>query len=213
MEQAALALPFGPDLGCDAECVDERFIQKLPEIKRVLLTDIEAIYNGDPAASSFEEIILCYPGFYAAMIYRLAHELYLLKLPLLPRIMTEYAHQKTGIDIHAGASIGEYFCVDHGTGVVIGETARLGRHVKLYQGVTIGAKSFELDEQGNPVKGVKRHPDIGDHVIIYANATILGGDTRIGEGSVIGGNAWITSSVAPGSTVYYTANGTQGEKK
>ena len=147
------------------------------------------------------------------MIYRLAHELYLLKLPLLPRIMTEYAHQKTGIDIHAGASIGEYFCVDHGTGVVIGETARLGRHVKLYQGVTIGAKSFELDEQGNPVKGVKRHPDIGDHVIIYANATILGGDTRIGEGSVIGGNAWITSSVAPGSTVYYTASGTQGEKK
>ena len=147
------------------------------------------------------------------MIYRLAHELYLQKLPLLPRIMTEYAHQKTGIDIHAGASIGEYFCVDHGTGVVIGETARLGRHVKLYQGVTIGAKSFELDEQGNPVKGVKRHPDIGDHVIIYANATILGGDTRIGEGSVIGGNAWITSSVAPGSTVYYTASGTQGEKK
>ena len=127
--------------------------------------------------------------------------------------MTEYAHQKTGIDIHAGASIGEYFCVDHGTGVVIGETARLGRHVKLYQGVTIGAKSFELDEQGNPVKGVKRHPDIGDHVIIYANATILGGDTRIGEGSVIGGNAWITSSVAPGSTVYYTASGTRGEKK
>ena len=213
MEQAALALPFGPDLGCDADCIGERFIQKLPEIKRVLLTDIEAIYNGDPAASSFEEIILCYPGFYAAMIYRLAHELYLLKLPLLPRIMTEYAHQKTGIDIHAGASIGEYFCVDHGTGVVIGETARLGRHVKLYQGVTIGAKSFELDEQGNPVKGVKRHPDIGDHVIIYANATILGGDTRIGEGSVIGGNAWITSSVAPGSTVYYTASGTQGEKK
>ena len=211
MEQAALALPFGPAMGCDADCVGERFIQKLPEIKRVLLTDIEAIYNGDPAATSYEEIILCYPGFYGTMIYRLAHELYLLKLPLLPRIMTEYAHQKTGIDIHAGASIGEYFCIDHGTGVVIGETARLGKHVKLYQGVTIGAKSFELDEQGNPVKGVKRHPDIGDHVVIYANATILGGDTVIGEGSVIGGNAWITRSVPAGSTVYYSANGMQGD--
>lgn len=213
MEQAALAMPFGNFFGCDAECVGERFIQKLPEIKRVLLTDIEAAYNGDPAASSYEEIILCYPGFYAAMIYRLAHELYLLKLPLLPRIMTEYAHQKTGIDIHAGASIGEYFFIDHGTGVVIGETARLGQHVKLYQGVTIGAKSFELDEDGNPVKGVKRHPDIGDHVVIYANATILGGDTKIGDRCVIGGNAWITSSIAPGSTVYYSANGTQAAKK
>ena len=212
MEQAALALPFAPPMGCDADCVGERFIHKLPEVKRVLLTDIEAIYNGDPAATSYEEIILCYPGFYGAMIYRLAHELYLLKLPLLPRIMTEYAHQKTGIDIHAGASIGEYFCIDHGTGVVIGETARLGKHVKLYQGVTIGARSFELDEQGNPVKGVKRHPDIGDHVVIYANATILGGDTVIGERSVIGGNAWITQSVPAGSTVYYSANGVQEEK-
>ncbi len=213
MEQAALALPFGPPLGCDAECVGERFLHKLPQIKRTLLTDIEAAYNGDPAATSYEEIILCYPGFYGIMIYRLAHELYLLKLPLLPRIMTEYAHQKTGIDIHAGATIGDYFFVDHGTGVVIGETATLGSHVKLYQGVTIGAKSFELDENGNPVKGVKRHPDIGDHVVIYAGATILGGGTRIGDHSVIGANTWITSSVAPGSRVYYSMGGTQSDKK
>ena len=168
----------------------------------MLLTDIEAIYNGDPAASSFEEIILCYPGFYAAMIYRLAHELYLLKLPLLPRIMTEYAHQKTGIDIHAGASIGEYFCVDHGTGVVIGETCRIGARVKLYQGVTLGALSFAKDEHGNLVKGVKRHPDVEDNVIVYAGATILGGDTVIGHDSVIGGNVWLIHSVPPFSKVY-----------
>lgn len=209
MEQAALALPFSEPFDCDASCMGERLIQKLPEIKRTLLTDIESIYNGDPAATSFDEIVICYPGFYATMIYRLAHELYLLKLPLVPRIMTEYAHEKTGIDIHAGAAIAGYFCIDHGTGVVIGETARLGHHVKLYQGVTIGAKSFELDDAGNPVKGIKRHPDIGHHVVIYANATILGGDTSIGDDSVIGGNVWLTHSVPKGSFVYYDAKENQ----
>ncbi|NLA53296.1 MAG: serine acetyltransferase [Clostridiales bacterium] len=205
MEQAALALPFSEPFDCDASCIGERLIQKLPSIKQTLLTDIEGIYQGDPAATSFDEVVICYPGFYATMIYRLAHELYLLKLPLIPRIMTEYAHEKTGIDIHAGASIGEHFCIDHGTGVVIGETARLGHHVKLYQGVTIGAKSFELDEAGYPVKGIKRHPDIGNHVVIYANATILGGDTTIGDNSVIGGNVWLTHSVPKNSVLYYDA--------
>ncbi len=179
------------------------FIQCLPQIKKVLLTDIEAIYNGDPAAISKAEVILCYPGFYAITIFRIAHELYRLGIPYIPRIMTEYAHEKTGIDINPGASIGEYFCIDHGTGIVIGETAVLGHHVKLYQGVTIGAKSFELDENGFPVKGGKRHPDIGNHVTIYANATILGGTTIIGDHSVIGGNVWLTSSVEEGTTVSY----------
>lgn len=205
MEQAALALPFSDSFDCDASCIGERLIQKLPEVKKILLTDLEGIYQGDPAATSFDEVVICYPGFYATMIYRLAHELYLLKLPLVPRIMTEYAHEKTGIDIHAGASIGEHFCIDHGTGVVIGETARLGHHVKLYQGVTIGAKSFELDEAGYPLKGIKRHPDIGNHVVIYANATILGGDTTIGDKSVIGGNVWLTHSVPKDSVVSYDA--------
>jgi serine O-acetyltransferase len=203
MEQVALALPFGEPWSCDANCVGKRFLLRLPVIKELLYKDIQAIYDGDPAARTAEEIVLCYPGFFAALIYRLAHELYRLNVPLLPRIMTEYAHQKTGIDIHAGAQIGEYFCIDHGTGVVIGETATIGHHVKLYQGVTIGAKSFELDPDGNPVKGIKRHPDIGNHVVIYSGATILGGDTVIGDHVIIGGNAWIISSVPPHTTVYF----------
>lgn len=203
MEQAALALPFGEPIGCDARCVGERLISRLPKVREALRKDAEAIYLGDPAAHCREVVLLCYPGFYATLIYRLAHELYLLKVPLLPRMMTEYAHEKTGIDIHAGASIGEYFCIDHGTGIVIGETATIGDHVKLYQGVTLGARSFALDENGHPVKGNKRHPDIGSHVVIYANATILGGDTRIGDHCVIGGNVWLTSSVPAHQTVYY----------
>jgi serine O-acetyltransferase len=178
-------------------------MSKLPLIKHLILTDIQAIYNGDPAATSKEEIVLAYPGFRAIFTYRIAHQFYLLGIPILPRIMTEYAHEKTGIDINPGAKIGEYFCIDHGTGVVIGETATLGHHVKLYQGVTIGAKSFKLDENGNPVKGGKRHPDIGNNVVIYANATILGGDTYIGDNSIIGGNSWITSSVEANSKVIY----------
>ncbi len=179
------------------------FAKRLPEIKRLLLLDVEALYEGDPAASCREEVMITYPGFRAVSIFRLAHELYVLKAPLIPRIMTEYAHEKTGIDIHPGATVGEYFFIDHGTGIVIGETTTIGNHVKLYQGVTLGARSFELDENGNPVKNIKRHPDIGNHVVIYANATILGGDTVIGDNCVIGGNTWLTRSVEAGSVVTY----------
>ncbi len=179
------------------------FAKRLPEIKRLLLLDVEALYEGDPAAKSREEVMITYPGFRAISIFRIAHELYVLKAPLIPRIMTEYAHEKTGIDIHPGATVGEYFFIDHGTGIVIGETTTIGDHVKLYQGVTLGAKSFELDENGNPVKNIKRHPDIGNHVVIYANATILGGDTVIGDHCVIGGNTWLTRSVEAGSVVTY----------
>ena len=180
------------------------FMNSLPQIAATLNTDIEAAYEGDPAAVSKEEILLSYPAFEAISIFRLAHRLFELQVPLLPRIMTEYAHQLTGIDIHPGATVGEYFFIDHGTGVVIGETCVIGRRVKIYQGVTLGAKSFELDEQGNPVKGIKRHPNIEDNVIIYAGATILGGNTTIGQGRVIGGNVWLTDSVPANSTVYNT---------
>lgn len=180
----------------------ETFVASLPSIKELLIKDIEAIYEGDPAAKFRDEVLICYPGFYAISIYRMANVLYKLGVPLIPRMMTEYAHEKTGIDIHAGATIGEYFFIDHGTGIVIGETTVIGDHVKLYQGVTLGAKSFELDENGNPVKGIKRHPNIGNHVIIYANATILGGNTTIGDNCVIGGNTWLVKSVPQGQTVY-----------
>ena len=188
-----------------ADAICTKFAGRLPEIKRLLTLDVEALYEGDPAASCREEVMITYPGFRAISIYRIAHELHILQTPLIPRIMTEYAHEKTGIDIHPGAAIGEYFFIDHGTGIVIGETTTIGDHVKLYQGVTLGARSFELDENGNPVKKIKRHPDIGNHVVIYANATILGGDTVIGDGCVIGGNTWLTHSVPAGSTVAYTA--------
>ena len=192
--------PLPPEETCNA------FLKELPRIKNLLLKDIEALYEGDPAAKSREEIILCYPGFYAISIYRLAHQLYELKAPILARMMTEYAHEKTGVDIHAGAKIGEYFFIDHGTGIVVGETCVIGDHVKLYQGVTLGAKSFELDADGNPIKDIKRHPNIGNHVVIYANATILGGDTYIGDHCTIGGSVWLTRSVEAGKTVYYTPN-------
>ena len=188
-----------------AEKADEittMFMSSLGRIRRVLTTDIKAAYDGDPAARHMEEILLGYPSIEAVSVYRLAHELFTLGLPLVPRIMTEHAHQLTGIDIHPGATIGEHFFIDHGTGVVIGETCVIGRNVKLYQGVTLGAKSFELDEHGNPVKGVKRHPNIEDNVIIYAGATILGGDVTVGHDSVIGGNVWLLSSVPPYTTVY-----------
>ena len=190
----------------DCECagdLKEKFLQQLPEVKRLLLSDIQAIYDGDPAARSKAEIVLCYPGFYAISIYRIAHELYSLGIPYIPRVMSEYAHEKTGIDINPGAVIGDSFCIDHGTGVVIGETAVIGRNVKLYQGVTIGARSFRMDADGNPVKSGKRHPDIGDDVVIYANATILGGDTHVGDRSVIGGNVWLIHSVPADTKMYY----------
>ena len=185
----------------DPDGVANRYLAGLPALLETLEKDVEAIYEGDPAARSREEVVLCYPGFYAIAIFRLAHAFYQLKVPLLPRIMTEYAHAKTGIDIHPGAEIGDYFCIDHGTGIVIGETAVIGQHVKLYQGVTIGARSFEKDANGNPVKGGRRHPTIGDRVVIYANATILGGDTVIGEGAVIGSSAWIIRSVEAGARI------------
>lgn len=184
-----------------AEQVAKALFAALPEVQRQLRTDLNAAYEGDPAAGSVEEIILCYPAFPAIAAYRLAHVLYLEKVPLLPRMMTEYAHRITGIDIHPGATIGDAFFIDHGTGVVIGETTTIGEHVKLYQHVTLGAKSFELGPDGNPVKGIKRHPDIGDRVVIYAGATILGGQTRIGSDSVIGGSVWLTHSVAAGKMV------------
>jgi serine O-acetyltransferase len=187
----------------DTDALSEEIISLLPKIKSALIKDVQAIYEGDPAARAPEEIILSYPGFYAISIYRIAHEFYTRKIPYIARLMTEYAHEKTGIDIHAGATIGEYFFIDHGTGVVIGETTTIGDHVRIYQGVTLGAKSFELDENGNPIKGTKRHPDIGNNCIIYANATILGGRTKIGNGCVIGGNVWLTHSIPDGEVVYY----------
>ena len=193
----------GIDGGVDAEEMALEILSELPAVKEMLIKDAQAIYEGDPAARSAEEIILSYPGFYAISIYRLAHIFYLKKIPYISRVMTEYAHEKTGIDIHAGATIGEYFFIDHGTGIVIGETTTIGNHVKIYQGVTLGAKSFELDGNGNPIKGTKRHPDISDNCVIYANATILGGGTRIGRGAVIGGNVWLTHSVGEGEVVYY----------
>ena len=184
----------------------DNFISELPRIKNLLMKDIEALYEGDPAAKCREEVLICYPGFYAISVYRMAHVLYTYKVPLISRIMTEIAHGKTGIDIHAGATIGEYFFIDHGTGIVIGETTVIGNRVKLYQGVTLGAKSFELDEHGNPVKDIKRHPNIGNNVVIYSNATILGGKTAIGDNCVIGGNVWLTHSVDANQTIYYSEN-------
>lgn len=185
-----------------AEEIVVDLINKLPDIREILQTDIQAAYNGDPAALSLQEILFSYPSITAITIHRIAHELYNAGVPIIPRIMSEHAHSLTGIDIHPGAKIGEYFFIDHGTGVVIGETSTIGKNVKIYQGVTIGAKSFPLDENGNPIKGIKRHPDIGDNVIIYAGATILGGDTKIGHDSIIGGNIWLTQSVPPYSRIY-----------
>ena len=183
------------------EDVADALFAKLPAIRETLETDIQAGYEGDPAATCPEEVMLAYPAFEAISIFRIAHELYLLKVPMLPRMMTEYAHSLTGIDIHPGATIGPYFFIDHGTGVVIGETTVIGEHVKLYQGVTLGAKSFAVQADGTLVKGNKRHPNIGNNVVIYAGATILGGDTYIGDNCVIGGNVWLTHSVAPGTRV------------
>jgi serine O-acetyltransferase len=180
-------------------------IESIPDIRDVLQQDIEAAYFGDPAANSIEEIILSYPAIDAIATYRIAHLLYQKDVPVVPRILSERAHSLTGIDIHPGAAIGPGFFIDHGTGVVIGETCSIGKNVKIYQGVTLGALS-PFDKDGNPRKGEKRHPDIEDDVIIYANATILGGKTVIGKGAIIGGNTWITASVKPGTLVYRNTN-------
>jgi serine O-acetyltransferase len=174
------------------------FINQLPEIREKLHTDVIAAYNGDPAAKSFGEIIFCYPSIRAISNYRIANALLKLNVPLIPRIITEMAHSETGIDIHPGATIGNYFTIDHGTGVVVGETATIGTNVKMYQGVTLGAKSFPLDEDGNPIKGIPRHPNIGNNVIIYSNSTILG-TIKVGDGAVIGGNLWVDTDVPEGA--------------
>ena len=179
----------------------DSFLAELPDILEILKTDILAAYQGDPAARHTDEIILCYPAFVAISAFRLAHALYMRKVPILPRMMTEYAHERTGIDIHPGATVGPYFFIDHGTGVVIGETTTIGEHVTLYQHVTLGAKNFEVGPDGTLVKGIKRHPDIGNHVVIYAGATILGGRTVIGDHCVIGGNVWLTHSLPAGETI------------
>lgn len=178
-----------------------QFLQHIPEIRRELALDVRAAYEGDPAVRGPDEVIFCYPGLEAVTVYRLAHVLHQLEIPLIPRMMTEWAHSKTGIDIHPGAKIGKHFFIDHGTGVVIGETCEIGEHVKLYQGVTLGALSFPTDNDGNLVRGTKRHPTIEDRVIIYANATVLGGLTVIGHDSVIGSSVWLTRSVDPHTTV------------
>jgi serine O-acetyltransferase len=190
------------DCGRNAETAVRVLMAALPDIKRVLQEDIVAAYEGDPAAKSFMEVVMSYPGVLTIMAHRLAHVLYTEGVPLIPRIMSEHAHSQTGIDIHPGAVIGPGFFIDHGTGVVIGETCVIGRRVKLYQGVTLGALSFPKDEHGNPIKGIKRHPNVENDVTIYAGATILGGKTVIGAGSEIGGNVWLTHSVPPGSKVY-----------
>jgi serine O-acetyltransferase len=184
-----------------AEAQTLEFLEKIPTVRDALATDVQAAYDGDPAAKSYDEIIFSYPAIYTIMIYRLAHELHGQGIPLLPRIMTEVAHSKTGIDIHPGATIGQRFFIDHGTGVVIGETCQIGQNVKLYQGVTLGALSFPKDEHGNLIRDTKRHPTIEDNVIIYSGATVLGGDTVIGKGSIIGGNVWLTHSVPPRTKV------------
>ena len=188
--------------GRDAKEIVDEFVAALPEVRRLVDTDVQAAYDGDPAATSRMEVVMAYPGLYAVTIHRLAHVLYKLKVPIIPRVMSELAHSKTGIDIHPGATIGERFFIDHGTGVVIGETTIIGRNVRLYQGVTLGGLSFDKDANGALVKGLKRHPNIEDNVVIYANATILGGDTTIGHDSEIGGNVWIKESVPPYSRVY-----------
>ncbi|MBP1634878.1 MAG: Serine acetyltransferase [Acidobacteria bacterium] len=192
----------GACVECDrkARRVADQLIADLPGIRLLLASDVQAAYTGDPAATSPEETVLCYPGVFAVMCQRVAHRLSQLGVPLLPRMITEHAHGGTGIDIHPGAEIGEAFFIDHGTGVVIGETCRIGRRVRLYQGVTLGARSFPLDAEGKPVKGLPRHPIVEDDVIIYSGATVLGRVT-IGAGSVIGGNVWLTRSVPPGSRV------------
>jgi len=202
-----LCCACGPE-GCGEEpcerkatSITGKFLRRIPAVRKMLALDAQAAYDGDPAAKSIDEVIYCYPGFYAVTVYRLAHELVGLGVPLMPRIMTEHAHSLTGTDIHPGAEIGKRFFVDHATGVVIGETTRIGDNVKVYQGVTLGALSFPKDERGRVIKGLQRHPTLCDNVTIYANATILGGATVIGRGAVIGGNTFITEPVPPETVV------------
>ena len=192
-----------PDAKKHAENLSCQLVCSIPELRSILQTDLQAAYDGDPAARSLEEIILAYPCVLVISLQRVAHVLHKLGVPIIPRMITEYAHERTGADIHPGAEIGTHFFIDHCTGVVIGETTRIGNHVKIYQGVTLGAKSFELDQEGNPVKGIKRHPDIGNNVTIYSHATILGGNTRIGDNCIIGANVWLLASIPNESIAHY----------
>ncbi len=189
------------DFEAKGQAMAIELLKKIPDLRRTLATDVQAAYDGDPACHTTDEVVFCYPGFEAITVYRIAHELFRLDVPFIPRMMTEWAHKNTGIDIHPGASIGDFFFIDHGTGVVIGETCEIGEHVKLYQGVTLGALSFPTDADGQLIRGSKRHPTIEDRVVVYANATILGGRTVIGRDSVIGSSVWITKSVSPNTTV------------
>lgn len=191
--------------GCDAKAreLTMAFLDGIPDVRELLAGDVQAAYDGDPAALNVDEVVLAYPGLLAISVHRLAHSLYQLDVPLMPRIMSEWAHAKTGIDIHPGARLGKNFFIDHGTGVVIGETTDIGNNVKVYQGVTLGALSFPKDERGRVIRGAKRHPTVEENVTIYANAIILGGDTVIGRNSVIGGSVFVTSSVPPGSVVTF----------
>jgi serine O-acetyltransferase len=196
-----------------AKVIVKELLERIPEIRSLLSGDIEAAYNGDPAAVSAEEVILSYPCVLAITTYRIAHELYLHGVPLIPRIMSEHVHSQTGIDIHPGAKIGKNFFIDHGTGVVIGETAEIGDNVKIYQGVTLGALSFPKDEKGRLIRGRKRHPTVGNNVVIYSGATLLGAEAVVGDGVVIGGNVWITSRVASGTKITIARPELQYEKK
>jgi serine O-acetyltransferase len=201
-EDAARRPPQSPlDFEALAQQKAVELLRRMPDLRLMLEEDVQAAYEGDPAAKSFHEIIFCYPGLEAVTVYRVAHELLLLGVPLIPRMMTEHAHSKTGIDIHPGARIGPGFFIDHGTGVVLGETCDIGKNVKLYQGVTLGALSFPRDAAGNIIRGMKRHPTLEHDVVVYANATILGGDTVVGHHAVIGSNVWLTHSVAPNTVV------------
>lgn len=195
-----------PDPATKAHEATMGLLGELPALRRLVHTDVAAAYQGDPAARSIDEIILAYPCVLVISIQRIAHVLYKMGIPLVPRMLTEYAHERTGCDIHPGAEIGSHFFIDHCTGVVVGETARIGQNVKIYQGVTLGAKSFEVDNDGNPIKGVKRHPDVEDGVTIYAHATILGGDTRLGAHSIVGANVWLLQSIPPNSLAYNKGN-------
>lgn len=201
------APPVLPDVPAEARRILEAFYARLPSVREMLIDDVMAAYNGDPAALSYAEVKLAYPGLLAITSHRIAHELYRLDVPIIPRIMNEWTHAKAGIDIHPGATIDRGFFIDHGTGVVIGETAKIGQNVKIYQGVTLGAKSFPLDEHGNPIKHIQRHPTVENDVVIYANTTILGGKTVIGHHSVIGGNVFLMDSVPPHSFVTKTGAG------
>ena len=217
-KQIQYALQYGPDFEdadklvrqAEAQRICIEFIRRIPKIREYLDTDLEATFDGDPAANSKEEIVLSYPGLFAIAVYRIAHELVLLKVPLIPRMMSEYAHRRTGVDIHPAATIGKYFFIDHATGIVVGSTSNIGEHVKVYQGVTIGALSTK---EGHKLHGTKRHPTIEDNVTLYSGATILGGNTVIGEGSVIGGNCFVTKSVAPYSRVNIQTRETKVNEK